>query len=153
MRVLDLKVPPLAVGSLLAALMWLVSRVVADFNFVFRGREFLALTLAIAGVIIILLGVASFRRAKTTINPMKPELSSSLVISGIYKLSRNPMYLGFLLVLVGWAVFLSNALAFVFVPAFMFYMNRFQIAPEEKALADKFNEEFVDYRSQVRRWL
>jgi protein-S-isoprenylcysteine O-methyltransferase Ste14 len=153
MRVLDLKVPPLAVGSSLAALMWLVSRFVADFNFVFPGREFLALTLAIAGVIIILLGVASFRRAKTTINPMKPELSSSLVISGIYKLSRNPMYLGFLLVLVGWAVFLSNALAFVFVPAFMFYMNRFQIAPEEKALADKFNEEFVDYRSQVRRWL
>jgi protein-S-isoprenylcysteine O-methyltransferase Ste14 len=153
MRVLDLKVPPLAVGSLLAALMWLVSRFVADFNFVFPGREFLALTLAIAGVIIILLGVASFRRAKTTINPMKPELSSSLVISGIYKLSRNPMYLGFLLVLVGWAVFLSNALVFVFVPAFIFYMNRFQIEPEEKALADKFNEEFVDYRSQVRRWL
>jgi protein-S-isoprenylcysteine O-methyltransferase Ste14 len=153
MRVLDLKVPPLAVGSLLAALMWLVSRFVADFNFVFPGREFLALTLAIAGVIIILLGVASFRRAKTTINPMKPELSSSLVISGIYKLSRNPMYLGFLLVLVGWAVFLSNALAFVFVPAFIFYMNRCQIEPEEKALADKFNQEFVDYRSQVRRWL
>jgi protein-S-isoprenylcysteine O-methyltransferase Ste14 len=153
MRVLDLKVPPLAAGALLAALMWLVSRLVPGFNFVFPGREFLALILAIAGAMIILLGVASFRRAKTTINPMKPELSSSLVISGIYKLSRNPMYLGFLLVLAGWAVFLSNALAFVFVAAFIFYMNRFQIEPEEKALAAKFNQEFGDYKSRVRRWL
>lgn len=153
MRVLDLKVPPLAAGALLAALMWLVSRLVPGFNFVFPGREFLALILAIAGAMIILLGVASFRRAKTTINPMKPELSSALVISGIYKLSRNPMYLGFLLVLASWAVFLSNALAFVFVPAFIFYMNRFQIEPEEKALAAKFNQEFVDYKSRVRRWL
>jgi protein-S-isoprenylcysteine O-methyltransferase Ste14 len=153
MRVLDLKVPPLAAGALLAALMWLVSRLVPGFNFVFPGREFLALILAIAGAMIILLGVASFRRAKTTINPMKPELSSALVISGIYKLTRNPMYLGFLLVLASWAVFLSNALAFVFVPAFIFYMNRFQIEPEEKALAAKFNQEFVDYKSRVRRWL
>ena len=153
MGVLELKVPPLAVGALLAALMWLVSRLVPGFNFVFRGREFLALTLAIAGTMIIVLGVASFRRANTTINPMKPESSSSLVISGIYKLSRNPMYLGFLLVLVGWAVFLSNALAFVFLPAFVFYMNRFQIEPEEKSLAGKFGQEFLDYKSRVRRWL
>jgi protein-S-isoprenylcysteine O-methyltransferase Ste14 len=153
MGVLELKVPPLAVGALLAALMWIVSRFVPGFKFVFADREFLALTLAIAGAMIIVLGVASFRRAKTTINPMKPELSSSLVISGIYKLTRNPMYLGFLLVLVGWAVFLSNALAFVFVAAFIFYMNRFQIEPEEKALAGKFGQEFLDYKSRVRRWL
>jgi protein-S-isoprenylcysteine O-methyltransferase Ste14 len=153
MRVLELKVPPLAVGALLAALIWLVSQIVPGFNFVFPGREFLALTSGIAGAMIIVLGVASFRRAKTTINPMKPESSSSLVISGIYKLSRNPMYLGFLLVLVGWAVLLSNALAFVFVPAFIFYMNRFQIDPEEKALAGKFGQEFLDYKSRVRRWL
>ena len=153
MRVLELKVPPLAVGALLAALIWLVSRLVPGFYFVFPGREFFALTLAIGGAMTIVLGVASFRRAKTTINPMKPESSSSLVISGIYKLSRNPMYLGFLLVLVGWTVFFSNALAFVFVPVFIFYMNRFQIDPEERALAGKFGQEFVDYKSRVRRWL
>lgn len=153
MRVLDLKVPPLAVGVLVAALMWLVSRLVPAFNFVFPGREFLALTLAVAGALFIVFGVASFRRAKTTINPMKPESSSSLVLSGIYKFSRNPMYLGFLLVLFGWAVFLSNALSFVCLPAFIYYMNRFQIEPEEKALAGKFDEEYVAYKSRVRRWL
>ena len=153
MRVLELKVPPLAVGVLVAALMWFVSWAVPTLSLVIRGRELLALTLALAGALIIVLGVASCRRAKTTINPTKPESSSSLVLSGIYKFSRNPMYLGFLLALFGWAVFLSNALSFVFLPAFIYYMNRFQIEPEEKALAGKFGEEYVAYKSRVRRWL
>ena len=153
MRVLELKVPPLAIGVLLAALMWLVSWAVPTLNFVIQGRELLALIFALAGTIIIAFGVASFRRAKTTINPMKPESSSSLVPSGIYRFSRNPMYLGFLLALFGWAVFLSNALSFVCLPAFIYYMNRFQIEPEEKALAGKFGEEYVAYKSRVRRWL
>ena len=153
MRILELKVPPLAIGVLLAALMWLVSWAVPALTFVFPSRKLLALSFTVAGAIVILVAVTSFRRAKTTLNPMDPASSSSLVRSGIYKLSRNPMYLGFLLVLVGWAVFLSNALAFVFLPAFIFYMNRFQIEPEEKALAGKFGQEFVDYKSRVRRWL
>jgi protein-S-isoprenylcysteine O-methyltransferase Ste14 len=153
MHVLELKVPPLAIGILVAALMWLVSRTVPAFDFVFLARDVLAVTLAVAGAIIVLSGAASFRRARTTFNPMKPESTSSLVLSGIYKVSRNPMYLGFLLALFGWAVFLSNALAFIFLPAFIFYMNRFQIEPEEKALACKFGQEFDAYKSRVRRWL
>jgi protein-S-isoprenylcysteine O-methyltransferase Ste14 len=148
-----LKVPPLAIGVLVAALIWLVSWAVPALDFVFPGRVLLALSFAITGPIIIVVAVASFRRAKTTINPMKPESSSSLVFSGIYKLSRNPMYLGFLLALFGWAVFLSNALVFGFVAVFFFYMNRFQIDPEEKALAAKFGQEFVHYKSRVGRWL
>jgi protein-S-isoprenylcysteine O-methyltransferase Ste14 len=84
---------------------------------------------------------------------MKPQSSSSLVISGIYALTRNPMYLGFLLVLLGWAIFLSNALAFLFLPAVIFYLNRFQIEPEETVLASLFGQEFVAYRSRVRRWI
>ena len=153
MCVLELKVPPLAIGVLVAALMWLGSWAVPALNFVLPGRKLLALALAIAGAMIIVSGIASFRRAKTTINPMKPASSSSLVRSGIYKVSRNPMYLGFLLMLFGWAVFLSNALAFIFLPVFIFYMNRFQIEPEENALAGKFGQEFAHYRSRVRRWL
>jgi protein-S-isoprenylcysteine O-methyltransferase Ste14 len=108
---------------------------------------------AVAGAVIGGLGFASFIRAKTTVNPMKPDSSSSLVVSGIYQFTRNPMYLGFLLGLFGWAIFLSNALAFFLLPAFIAYMNRFQIEPEEKALARLFGEQFVAYRSRVRRWL
>ena len=99
------------------------------------------------------MGFASFRRAKTTVNPMKPDSASSLVVSGIYDLTRNPMYLGFLVILVGWAFFLSNALGFIFLPLFVLYMNRFQIEPEERALASVFGEAFASYRSRVRRWL
>jgi len=99
------------------------------------------------------LGIVSFRQARTTVNPMKPDTTSSLVVSGIYRWTRNPMYLGFLLVLLGWALFLSNALAFVLLPAVIFYMDRFQIEPEERALHSLFGQQFVIYTSRVRRWL
>jgi protein-S-isoprenylcysteine O-methyltransferase Ste14 len=152
---LALKVPPVAVVLFMGALMWLVSWAwaVPVFGFVLPASLLLAVSLGIAGVVISILGIVSFRRAKTTVNPMKPDTASSLVRSGVYTFSRNPMYLGFLLLLAGWAVFLSNAVAFVFLPAFVFYMNRFQIDPEERALTSLFRQEFADYTSRVRRWL
>lgn len=76
-----------------------------------------------------------------------------MVTSGVYRVSRNPMYLGFLLALAWWVVFLSHLLAFALLPLFMWYMNRFQIVPEERALAAKFGSEFTEYSRAVRRWL
>jgi protein-S-isoprenylcysteine O-methyltransferase Ste14 len=154
MHVLELKVPPVAVVLLMAALMWLVARAAPAFELAFPLRGLLAVGLAIAGVVASLSGVVSFRRAKTTVNPMKPDSSSSLVSSGVYALTRNPMYLGFLLVLAGWAVFLSNVFGLLLLlPVFVFYMNRFQIEPEKKALAILFGPAFIAYQSRVRRWL
>jgi len=153
MRTLELKVPPPAVALFIALLMWLVSWTVPQLGFDFPGRIIVAVALAATGAITIVLGVASFRRAKTTFNPMKPEATSSLVVSGVYKFTRNPMYLGLLLILAGWAVFLSNLLALLLLPAFVLYMNRFQIEPEERALRSRFREEFVAYECRVRRWL
>ena len=153
MHVLELKVPPVAVGLFIAAMMWLVSWAVPAFGFVFPARNLLAVCFGAAGTVTGMLGIVSFRRAKTTVNPMKPDASSSLVVSGVYARSRNPMYLGFFLVLVGWAVFLSNVLAFLFLPAFIIYMNRFQIEPEERALTSLFGQAFVAYKSRVRKWL
>jgi len=153
MHVLELKIPPVAVVLAAAALMWLVAWAVSAFKFLLPARDLVAMSFALAGAVTSALGVVSFRRARTTVNPMKPELSSSLVTSGIYKLSRNPMYLGFLLVLLGWAVFLSSVLAFLFLPAFILYMNRFQIDPEERALAALFGQEFTAYKARARRWL
>jgi len=152
MRVLELKVPPAAVVLFMAALMWLVSWALPTFGFVFPARGLFAVSFAGAGVVTSSLGVVSFRRARTTVNPMRPDSSSSLVLSGVYTFTRNPMYLGFLLALLGWGTCLSNALAFLFLPAFIFYMNRFQIEPEERALASLFGREFVAYKSRVRRW-
>ena len=153
MRALELKIPPVALVIITAALMWLVSRMGSAFGFLLPARRALALGLVVAGAVISALGVVSFRRAGTTVNPIKPETAGSLVVSGIYRRTRNPMYLGFLLGLAGWAVFLSNALAFIFLPVFVLYLNRFQIRREERALASVFGKDFAAYQSKVRRWV
>ena len=153
MRVLKLKVPPPAVVFVAAVLMWLVSQVLPAFAFVLPARNLFAISLAVVGFVTGISGVLTFRRARTTVNPMKPRSSSSLVIWGVYSVTRNPMYLGGLLILTGWAIFVSNALAFLFLPAYILYINRFQIAPEEEALTSLFGQEFVAYKSRVRRWL
>src|SRR5688572_18501995 len=132
--------------------MWLASRAPA-LGFEVPARRVIAVSLAILGVAVAIAGVVSFRRAQTTVNPLKPESTSSLVVSGVYRFSRNPMYVGMLLVLLGWAVLLSNVLALAIVPAFVLYMNRFQIGPEETVLARMFGGEYETYRSRVRRWI
>ena len=150
---LELNVPPLALVLFVAALMWLVSWTLPVFWFLVPARTVLLVSLGAAGGFLSILGVISFRQARTTVNPMKPASTSALVVSGVYASTRNPMYLGFLLLLAAWAVFLSNALSFVFLPLFVFYMNRFQIEPEERALAVKFGQQFFAYKSRVRRWI
>jgi protein-S-isoprenylcysteine O-methyltransferase Ste14 len=150
---LGLKLPPVAVGVVVAALMWFASSAAPAFDVMLPAHSVSSVSLALIGAAICLSGVFSFRRARTTVNPMKPERTSSLVVSGIYKYTRNPMYLGFLLALLGWAAFLSNLLALVLIPAFVVYMNRFQIAPEERALASLFAHDYPAYHARVRRWV
>lgn len=99
------------------------------------------------------LGVLAFRKANTTVDPRVPQQSVSLVVSGIYRYSRNPMYLGFLLWLIGLACYLLSIAAFSLLPLFVWYMNRFQIKPEERFLQQKFGAEYLSYMRQVRRWL
>ena len=153
MRSLELKAPPLAVVLITAAFMWVAARAAPAFGVVLPARSILAAGLAVAGVATSVLGVVAFRRARTTVNPMRPESSSALVVTGVYRLTRNPMYLGFLLLLLGWALLLSNALALAFMPAFVLYINRFQIVPEERALASAFGPEYAAYSARVRRWV
>lgn len=150
---LELKVPPVALVLLFAAAMWLVSTSESSLALHIPWRTAVALVFAIAGIAISVAGVAAFRRAGTTVDPTRPGKASAMVVSGVYRWSRNPMYAGFLLALAGWAAFLSHALAFAFLPAFILYINRFQIIPEERMLAEKFGEQFTAYRGTVRRWL
>ena len=116
-------------------------------------RLAVSIALLVLGVAVSAAGVLSFRRARTTLNPTKPEEASSLVRTGIYRITRNPMYLGLVLVLVGWATFLSSAWALLGVASFVLYMSRFQIAPEERALSALFAGEYASYKASVRRWL
>jgi protein-S-isoprenylcysteine O-methyltransferase Ste14 len=150
---LELKVPPPALALLLALLMWLVSSFVAPLEVPFRWRVGAALAPALVGLGFSVAGVAAFRRARTTINPTKPATASALVSGGVYRLTRNPMYLGLLLLLLALAVFLSNPVALLLVPVFVLYINRFQITPEERALTSLFGGEYAAYKERVRRWL
>jgi protein-S-isoprenylcysteine O-methyltransferase Ste14 len=115
--------------------------------------QILAIALAGAGISMALAGVLAFRRADTTVDPRAPQQTSSLVIKGIYHYSRNPMYLGFLLLLTALACYVMNGAAFALLPLFVWYMNRFQIAPEERHLLHKFGADYQAYLLQVRRWL
>ena len=153
MRTLELKVPPPAFALFTGALMRLAAWAMPGFGLVLPARVPFAIGLAGVGVLTALSGALAFRRARTTLNPMKPDTTSSLVASGVFAFTRNPMYLGLLLGLTGWAIFLSNALPFIFLPAFVFYMSRFQIVPEERTLASLFGREFAAYKARVRRWL
>lgn len=153
LQALELKIPPPVVAALIAGAMWGISLVVPLLEVPALIRKAVALTFALAGAGFDLAALISFRRARTTINPMKPGTASSLVCSGIYGVARNPMYVGLLLVLVAWAVFLSSAWALLGPLVFVLYMNRFQIAPEERALSAMFGSDYSSYKSRVRRWL
>ena len=149
---LESKVPPPAVVLVIGVFMWLLSRATPSLHFDVPWHNWLAVVLVSAGFITGASGVVTFRKAKTTVNPLKPH-ASSLVTWGVYAISRNPMYLGGLIMLLGWAIFLSNALAFLFLPVYVLYLNRFQIAPEERVLTSLFGETYVAYQARARRWL
>ncbi len=154
MQFLELRIPPVAAVSIAAAAMAVLAWAVpASIPLVASTRLVVSIALVLAGAWVGMAGVVAFRRHKTTVNPFTPERSSSLVSTGIYRFSRNPMYLGLLLVLAGWSVFLANWVAALLLPAFVVYMNRFQIRPEERALSEKFGSQFIAYASSVRRWL
>lgn len=153
MRYLTLKVPPpivtLLAGVLMQGLAWLAPA----FSLPIPYRLAIALTVGAVGILIALAGVAQFRRARTTVLPMAPERSTALVVAGVYRWSRNPMYLGFLLLLIAWAIALSNLATLVVPPLYVIYLDRYQIEPEERALLKIFGESFVAYRKMVRRWI
>src|SRR5262245_30157476 len=153
MQWLELKIPPLIVWLIIASAMLGVAYSAPGLSFTLSGIPAIALVLAALGVALALAGVIAFRDKHTTVNPLTPGASSSVVSGSVYRISRNPMYLGFLLALAGWAVYLANAGAALLLPAFVAYMNQFQIKPEERALLAKFGPEFAQYMSRVRRWL
>ena len=149
---LESKVPPPALVVVMAAFMWLLTWATPSLHFDVPWHNGLAVVLVSVGFITGTSGVVTFRKAKTTVNPLRPH-ASSLVTSGIYAISRNPMYLGGLTMLLGWAIFLSNPLALLFLPVYVLYLNRFQIAPEERVLTSLFGQAYVTYQARARRWL
>ena len=157
MRWLEHRIPPPVIDLGCAALMWGIARWLPGAQIWSPGAYPFALGaaigLALAGGLIALAGVWEFRRARTTVNPLAPERASTLVQTGVFGLTRNPMYLGMLLVLIGWAAYLGNAASLVVLPLFFWLLNTLQIAPEERILRERFGEHFTRYAARVRRWV
>jgi protein-S-isoprenylcysteine O-methyltransferase Ste14 len=153
MRFLELRIPPPIVALTIAGGMWLVARSAPVLLLPHIARLVVAMVLAVLGAAVALAGVLSFRRARTTVNPLKPETSAALVTGGVYSFTRNPMYLGMLLALVGWAAYLSSSWSLLGPVLFVVYIARFQILPEEKVLEGLFGASFAEYRRRVGRWI
>ncbi|MCL6415008.1 isoprenylcysteine carboxylmethyltransferase family protein [Aestuariirhabdus sp. Z084] len=149
----EMKIPPPIYLLLFAALMWWL----ADSFSVWRWQHPLSLiagwVLIGAGLALDVGGLIRFVRAKTTINPHRPQHSTTLVVEGVYRLTRNPMYLGMLLLLCGWGLVLGSGLALILPPLFAYWMTRVQIMPEERALLSRFGEPYQQYLDKVRRWI
>lgn len=133
--------------------MWLAARALPSMRCDFPARRAVALALLALGAAISLAGVVEFRRARTTTNPLRPGTASSLVVTGIYARTRNPMYLGFAVTLLAWSAWLAHPVGLLGFAGFVTWMNRFQIAAEERAIGALFGEDFARYRARVRRWL
>ncbi|MDL9998840.1 isoprenylcysteine carboxylmethyltransferase family protein [Variovorax sp. J22P240] len=153
MNVLEHRIPPPLVALAAALLMWLVSLLPPDVEAPFAWRATFAIVVAAAGVAFSVAGMRAFHQSRTTMNPFTPDMASALVTRGVYRLTRNPMYLGLLLDLLAWAVFLWDLLALAVLPLFALYIQRFQIASEERALSLLFGAEYAAYQQRVRRWL
>ena len=154
MNFLDTKIPPPLVGLIFALLVWVISAVTAPLIFFSQQQLLLAAgSLLMVGFGFAISGGISFRIAKTTVNPLKPETASSLVISGVFKISRNPMYVGMAFILLAWTTYLAAPFGLLAVAGFIAYIQYFQIIPEERALIKLFGAEFEAYQARVRRWL
>lgn len=150
---LKLKIPPPIYAISTAALMWLIdsSFPVADlFSSPWNSIGWLFI---ITGITIDLWSVGLFWKQKTTVNPLKPDNSKSIVEDGMYQYSRNPMYLGMLIILLGIAILLGSLLPLICLPLFVLIITTQQIIPEEMILSNKFGQPYLDYKHRVRRWL
>ena len=150
---LELKIPPLLLMLIVALLMWLMAQYLPNISVSLAFKYIVSFNFLGIGLMFMGSALMSFREANTTFNPMRPKDCSALVTSDVYQITRNPMYVGMLLMLIAYPVFLANAYALVLLIAFVLYLNRFQILPEERALEIMFGEDFLSYKAKVHRWL
>lgn len=151
------RIPPPVIDGACAALMWWLAHAVPQAQCWPRGDGVGpmagAMLLAVLGGAVALAGVHAVGRQRTTVNPLAPYRARVLVTDGIYRFTRNPMYLGMLLILAAWAVWLGNMLSGLILPLSMWVLTLLQIWPEERILRQRFGPAYADYAARVRRWL
>jgi protein-S-isoprenylcysteine O-methyltransferase Ste14 len=149
---LNTLVPPPIVTGLCLLVMWALHKQMGT-ELIWSGSKPMAVLLLGLGLLLMLIATLQFIKAKTTVNPMRPTHSSSIVSTGVFAISRNPIYLGDVLVLMAWALWLGSITSLIAIPLFVAYISQFQIKPEEQALLKKFGPTYERYLTTVRRWI
>jgi protein-S-isoprenylcysteine O-methyltransferase Ste14 len=147
------RIPPPIIMLLAAILMWLLHRWMPIAQLIVSPWNRLGWFFAATGIGIAMGAFKRFKQARTTVNPREPHTASSLVTGGVFQISRNPMYLGLLLILIGWALHLGTASPWIVPPVFVIAVTLLQIIPEEQALEKLFGEPYAGYRRRVARWI
>ncbi|MEP1931197.1 MAG: isoprenylcysteine carboxylmethyltransferase family protein [Roseibium sp.] len=150
---MHLKVPPVAVFAIALALLFAAHLALPIANVAPPFREFVALAIALIGAAFGGQAVLAFIKVQTTVHPMKPEDATTLVTSGFFRFSRNPMYFGLLCLLLAAGLYWGTLSLVAVGPLFIWYMTEFQIKPEENRLTENFEQEYLDYMGRVRRWI
>ena len=145
------KIPPPIITLICALLIYLSKPFFPELIFNYFNQ--ISLFFLISGFIIILISFLRFKKEKTTINPIKIEKASSLVTNGIFKYSRNPMYLGMVLILISIGIKFNFHGGLLLVGFFVYFITYFQILPEEKAMLKLFGKDFINYKNKTRRWV
>ena len=145
---LDTKIPPPIVTIIILSIIYLF-----DLNEYNLNTDIISIITLFIGLIFIISAVIQFLNRKTTVNPTKPHKTTTLVITGTYKITRNPMYLGMLLIIISFAFYKASIISLILIPFFIFYINKFQIEPEEIEMRKKFGKEYEDYCKKVDRWI
>ncbi|WP_429911297.1 methyltransferase family protein [Glycocaulis sp.] len=153
MAFLDNRIPPPLVVLASGAAGWAIAELTPDLTISVTGQAALGLLVAALGVAIAASGILAFSKARTTVSPIDPGAATALVVTGIYNYTRNPMYLGMVVMLLGWTIILGHPGGLVGAALFVAYIDRFQIQPEERALQALFGDAFTAYRARVRRWI
>ena len=150
---LALLIPPPVVVALFGLMMWACAQELSVGRFVLAWPDLVLGLLLAGGLWLIGSAAGALLRARTTVNPLRPGNTSVLVVSGVFRWSRNPIYLGDLLLLLAWFLWLGQWVNLLLLAGYVSYMNRFQIEPEERILAQRFGDAYLSYCARVRRWL
>ena len=145
------RIPPPIVTLTFALLSFWLANYLPKLAFNYQGLS--SLLMIFIGLTIIVIGVKTFNNSDTTINPLNPSEASHLVTEGVFSYTRNPMYLGMVIILLGVSIYIGVYIGIIILPCFIFYITEFQIKPEEKAMEEIFAGDYTDYLKRVRRWL
>ena len=145
------KIPPPIIALMCIAINYLSTHFINPFKF--PNIEIIGVFILLAGQVTAFLGILLFKKYKTTVNPINPEETTSLVTTGIFSITRNPMYLGLFFVICSTVLFFGSWFGIIILMFFVWYINKFQIIPEEETMEKKFGNKYNEYKKNVRRWI